>query len=117
MDIGAFEDQRETARISGVFFYDLNHNGARDAGEPALAGWTAYYDKNDNGRVDAGEPSATSAADGTYTISGLAAGHYNRIREDRRDGWTRTQPAGSVPARLLRRDARSGAVGHGQGLR
>ena len=40
--------------IRGTKWNDLNGNGVRDRGEPALAGWTIYLDQNHNGVRDVG---------------------------------------------------------------
>ena len=62
--------------VSGQAFQDFNANGALDAGETAVAGATVFDDANSNGSADPGEPSATSAASGTYTVSGLSLGSH-----------------------------------------
>jgi uncharacterized delta-60 repeat protein len=86
-----------TASISGQFYNDKNGNGHRDAAtEPLLSNWQAYVDSNNNGVYDYGEPTAWTDSSGNYTIKGLAAGTY-RVREYRKTGWTRTQPAGTYP--------------------
>src|SRR4029079_13303309 len=54
-----------TATKSGTKFNDLNANGAKDAGEPGLPGWTIYVDYNDNSSLDANEPRAVTSADGS----------------------------------------------------
>ena len=77
--------------ISGVKWNDLNKNGLIDSGEPGLPGWTIYVDSNQNSKRDAGEPSATTAANGSYTISGLLSGNYV-VREVPQVGWTQTAP-------------------------
>lgn len=46
------------------------------AGGGPLAGWVVFDDANGNGYLDAGEQSATTAADGTYTLPNLLAGTY-----------------------------------------
>ena len=45
------------ATKTGTKFNDLNGDGAKDAGEPGLPGWTinAYVDVNGNGTKDAAE--------------------------------------------------------------
>jgi VCBS repeat-containing protein len=82
--------QQPTGTISGVQFNDLNANGVRDPGEPALAGWTVYADLNNNHTLDPGEPSAVTAADGSYTLT-VSPGTYV-IRELRQGGWRQTTP-------------------------
>jgi subtilisin-like proprotein convertase family protein len=77
------------AVILGSIYNDLNSNGARDAGEPALTAWTAYADLNNNGIRDAGEPSTTSDGSGNYQIGGLAPGTYT-VRVVLPSGWTAT---------------------------
>src|SRR3954451_22352079 len=52
--------------VQGTVFNDVNGNGARDAGEPGLAGWTAYLDPNANSVLDPGEPAAATDAAGHY---------------------------------------------------
>lgn len=80
-----------TSTITGVKWNDLNENGRQDNGEPGLPGWTIYVDSNANGQFDAGEPSAVSAADGSYTINGLAAGKHV-VSEVPQSGWEQIFP-------------------------
>lgn len=82
-----------TVSLSGSKWNDDNANGVRDAGEPGLAGWTIYVDSNQNGQLDAGEASAVTAADGSYTISGLAAGTH-LVSEVKQAGWEPTTGGG-----------------------
>jgi subtilisin-like proprotein convertase family protein len=77
------------AAILGSVYDDLNSNGVRDAGEPALPSWTVYADLNNNGVRDAGEPSTTSDGSGNYQIGGLAPGTYV-VRVVLPSGWTAT---------------------------
>jgi hypothetical protein len=75
--------------ISGLNFVDSNGNGARGAGEPALAGVTVYLDANNNGVLDAGEVSTVTAADGSFSFTNLAAGTYH-VQEVIPSGYTQT---------------------------
>jgi uncharacterized delta-60 repeat protein len=89
-------DYAATASISGTLYNDLNGNGKRDTGEPALSAWQVYVDSNNDGVYTPGEAVANSNSSGYYKISGLVPGTY-RIREVRLNGWNRTQPAGVYP--------------------
>lgn len=61
-----------TAEIHGSKWSDLNANGVWDAGEPGVADWTVYVDLDEDGQLDAGtEPWTTTAADGSYALTGL----------------------------------------------
>lgn len=62
--------------IGNQIWEDLNADGIRQAGEPAIAGVTVdlYRDLNGNGRVDPGEPlmgTRTTDASGQYLFSAL----------------------------------------------
>jgi hypothetical protein len=80
--------------ISGTKYHDLNRNGRRDPGEPGLAGWTIQiFRKSGNNWIYV--TSATTAADGTYIVTGLQyqpAQQY-LVKEIVQPGWIRTQPA------------------------
>lgn len=77
--------------IAGTIFNDLNGNGAKDAEEDGLSGWTVFLDDNLNGVLDVGEQTAVTNQDGDYLISGITAGNH-RIREIVQPGWTPTAP-------------------------
>ena len=80
-------------------FDDLNANGAKDAGEPGLAGWTisAYVDANGNGTRDAGEnrsPRRTTTTPAACTRCRLNPGQVRRVRGAAgRRGPSPTRPA------------------------
>ncbi|HQE85183.1 MAG TPA: PKD domain-containing protein, partial [Methanolinea sp.] len=80
--------------ISGTKYHDLNRNGRRDPGEPGLAGWTIQiFRKSGNNWIYV--KSGITAADGTYTVTGLQyqpAEQY-LVKEILQPGWIRTQPA------------------------
>ncbi len=64
----------QTGTVSGVLYLDQGKDGVRDAGETGVAGKLVYADVNGDGQFTAGEPTATTAADGSYTLSGVKAG-------------------------------------------
>jgi uncharacterized delta-60 repeat protein len=78
--------------IAGVVYNDANGNAKRDAGELGVAAMTVYNDANNNSTLDAGEKTTVTDANGTYLLSGLAAGSY-KIREILQSGWSQTTPA------------------------
>jgi Bacterial Ig-like domain (group 3)/MBG domain (YGX type)/Domain of unknown function (DUF4214)/Right handed beta helix region len=71
--------QVTSGQINGTVFRDFNLNGHQDAGEPGVAGQTVFLDLTGSGVIATGDPTATTAADGSYTItfSGLQPGAYN----------------------------------------
>ncbi|MDD4447837.1 MAG: SdrD B-like domain-containing protein, partial [Methanothrix sp.] len=73
--------------FSGMKFNDLDRNGARDAGEPGLSGWTIKLMKG------ATEISSTqTAADGSYSFTDIAPGSYT-VEEAAQSGWVQSYPA------------------------
>jgi hypothetical protein len=84
----------ELARGAGSKFLDANGDGNHGVGEGPLSGFVFYADYNGNSVLDAGEPAAASAADGTWTISGIKPGSYS-VREAGDPNFTCTAPAGT----------------------
>lgn len=80
--------------ITGTVFADANNDGVQDNGETGLAGVTVYADLKNDGKFDSGDPFATTAADGSYTLSGLTAGTTYTIREVVPAGYAQTAPSG-----------------------
>ena len=77
--------------VSGVVWNDLNANGVREAGDLGLAGWTVFVDTNSDRLLSAGEPQATSAADGSYTLTGVLPGTVTILVQPT-SGWRATAP-------------------------
>ena len=97
------------ATVSGLKFNDANRDGLQGQNEPGLGGWTFYVDYNANGALDQGEPSAVSAADGTWTITGVQPGTYP-VREVSQAGWVCTAPAPCEYSVTLNGNASTGNV-------
>ena len=87
-----------TGTITGTVFLDANGNGTLDAGEAGLGGATAYVDTNNNGQRDGGEPSATVAANGTFTITGVTTGASKVVRVVAPNGYVATVAGRTVAA-------------------
>jgi protocatechuate 3,4-dioxygenase beta subunit len=81
--------------VSGTVYNDINGNGSRDAGEPALGGWTVYDDLNNTGAFQPGDPFAVTNAQGSYSLSNVGPGIHH-IRELPLSGWISTAPAGGA---------------------
>ncbi|XZE22169.1 FG-GAP-like repeat-containing protein [Pirellulaceae bacterium SH449] len=62
--------------IRGQLFDDLDGDGARQTGEPVLAGWHLFIDSNGNGFADPHELQTTTDAQGNYRFDGLLPGEY-----------------------------------------
>ena len=84
-DFGNFQ----LGQISGTKFQDTNGDGARQAGEPGLAGITLFLDTNANGVLDTGEQTTITDANGNYLFTGIASGTYS-VREVVPTGWMQT---------------------------
>ena len=82
--------------ISGVKYNDLNGNGVRDAGEPGLAGWTINLEQPAGTIIQ----TKSTAADGSYIFTSLAAGTY-AVSEVLQTGWTQKAPAGGKHTVIL----------------
>ena len=80
-----------TGGISGSKFNDLDNDGVRDAGEPALSGWTVYLDQNRNGQRDPNEPFDVTDGSGAYSFTNLPPGVFY-VAEDSQPGWLQTYP-------------------------
>lgn len=84
---------KQTAKIRGFKFNDVNRNGAFDKGdgETKLSGWTMFIDENNNQTLDHGERSRETNVYGGYAFRNLVPGTYT-ICEVMQTGWTQTFP-------------------------
>ncbi len=89
-----FHDVLMTGKINGKKWEDKTGNGLTTADDTPMAGVKIYLDNNDNGVWDTTEPYRITAADGTYSFTGLAAGTYI-VREVVPTGFVRTNPTTS----------------------
>jgi protocatechuate 3,4-dioxygenase beta subunit len=80
--------------ISGFKWNDLDGDHKWNDGEPPLAGWTISAEVQSDGSSWDEAGSATTDADGFYTITGLSEGHY-RVFEVQQAGWEQTYPTDS----------------------
>ncbi|MDD4447611.1 MAG: SdrD B-like domain-containing protein, partial [Methanothrix sp.] len=73
--------------FSGMKFEDLDGNGARDEGEPGLAGWTINLKSGDT--IVA---TTTTGPDGAYAFTEIAPGTYT-VEEVAQSSWSQSYPA------------------------
>jgi SdrD B-like domain len=74
-----------TVTVSGVVFRDLDNDGVRDPGEPGVAGIRVHRNSG------AGTPTTVTAADGSYSLSGLPVRGSGVLAVE--TGWFRSQCA------------------------
>jgi acid phosphatase len=97
--------------IRGRVFQDTNSNGRQNHKEPAFEGVTVFLDSNGNGLLDSSESARVSAADGTYSFTGLTDGTYE-VTVESPDGWRPTTPS----PREVRVKHQHRAKAHGIGM-
>lgn len=71
--------------VSGVVFWDRDNDGARDAGEPGVAGVAVHWS------AGKGTPATATDATGAYKLTGLATGTSGKVIVE--TGWFRSQCA------------------------
>jgi uncharacterized repeat protein (TIGR01451 family) len=97
---------RSVGNISGLKWVDKNGDGHRDHhthdghtvyDDPPYSGANCviYVDLDNDNERDSNEPSATTGADGTYTITGVPVGTNYSVREEGPAGYTPTYPNSS----------------------
>jgi hypothetical protein len=65
-----------TTTVTGQVYLDLNANGVLNAGEPGLAGRVVFLDLNHDGTLDPGDPTATTDANGNFTLTSSVTGSF-----------------------------------------
>ncbi len=85
-----------TGTITGRVFVNVadSNNTAYEADDTPVGGQPVYVDLADTGAYVPGDPTATTAADGTYTIGDVLAGTVT-VRMSNPDGLGLTEPFGS----------------------
>lgn len=87
----------QTGTVSGVVFRDDSFDGVRDAGEPGLGGLFVWADENGDGVWQSTEASATTAADGSYTLTGVTAGVQVTVMTTTNNGAASTPATAVAP--------------------
>ena len=97
--------------IGGTVFRDYNADGTQNGAEPGISGITVRAFDNDD---PPGTPTATttSAADGTYLLTGLSAGVKYRLEFTWTDNKLQPGAAGGTSVQV----ATAGACGNNLGL-
>ena len=78
-----------TLTTSGLVYDDLNAGGTYQTGESGLAGRVVFLDLNGDGTLDPGDPTATTNAQGQFTLGGGLAGEFPVLEATGQDGATR----------------------------
>ncbi len=102
--------------MSGSVWDDLNGNGVRDTtptAEPGSADWTVFVDTNGDRVADPAEPQAITAADGTFTISGVTPGSVTIVVQSR-SGWHATSPITGTRSLTLKNGENASGVNFGE---
>ncbi len=94
--------------ITGTLWNDADGNGIFSATELPLQGWQVYLDLNGNAVLDATDPQTTTAANGSYSFSGVSYG-TKALRVVTPANWGITSPpTGSSTIKLLNGENRTG---------
>ncbi|MBL8817101.1 MAG: hypothetical protein JNL58_13820 [Planctomyces sp.] len=101
--------------ISGRIWNDLNGNGLLDlapVAEPGIEGRIVYVDTNLNGLLDGTEASATTDADGNYSIGGILPGTISLVQAPS-SGWLPTAPVSGKQSILLKNNGNVSNINFG----
>ncbi|MCY2989513.1 MAG: hypothetical protein NTY19_16805 [Planctomycetota bacterium] len=78
-------------QLRGSLWSDLDQDGVRDVGEPALTGWTVYLDANENRLRDSGETATQTDTNGDYAFDNPPAGTVD-VAQVLPAGWVQQSP-------------------------
>jgi subtilisin family serine protease len=81
LDIGAAVQSLPHATVNGFAFEDMNGDGIFNPSETGIAGAVIYVDANNNHTLDNGEATATTAADGSYSLQVFSTTGVKTIRQ------------------------------------
>jgi hypothetical protein len=84
------------AKICVTKYHDLNGNGVRDTGEPALSGWIFAVKNAAGAYLDFG----TTDAQGLYCTTNPLLPGTDSVIETPQAGWVSTDPGGAQPIKL-----------------
>lgn len=102
--------------VSGSVWDDVNGNGVHDTTptvEPGSAGRTVFVDTNGDRVADPSEPQAITAADGTFTISGVTPGSVTIVVQSR-SGWHATSPITGTRSLTLKNGENASGANFGE---
>ncbi len=102
--------------VSGSVWDDVNGNGLRETtptAEPGTAGWTVFADLNGDRVADLAEPKAVTAADGSFSISGVTPGSVTIVVQSR-NGWHATSPITGTRSLALKNGENATNVNFGE---
>ena len=106
-DFGNFQN----ATVSGMKFKDADADGVKDAGEPGLGTWVIHLFGTD-GRGNAVHQHATTAADGTYSLS-VPPGTYTVCEQTSgKPGWVQSFPTSGATCSSPHDGQTLGAIGY-----
>ena len=87
--------------VRGTLFVDDNGNGVRDPGEAPIANAKVLGDLNNNGVANTNEPVFKTAADGSYSFTGIPTANFSVIYASAAAYETVTNASGAVRGRLV----------------
>jgi Domain of unknown function (DUF4214) len=74
LDVSGTANATSATVVSGTVYLDLNADGMPEAGEAGLPGQVVFLDLNHDGTLDPGDPTATTDANGVFTLEGDVTG-------------------------------------------